>query len=166
MRGIMKKAIENEEGTQSGRQSETARGVSIGEYKANAIRESGLRCMFTNIRSIMNNNKLDELRHELVEKQVDVLGIAESWTHPEVTDAEISLAGYDLFRRDRGNGRGGGVLLYVKNQIVATNISDKTKGLCETVWVSIRTEESDEVTIGVCYRCPSADQVYEENLLK
>jgi ribonuclease P/MRP protein subunit RPP40 len=49
---------------------------------------------------------------------------------------------------------------------VATNISDKTEGLCETVWVAVKTEYNREVTIGVCYRSPSEDQQYEENLMK
>jgi hypothetical protein len=57
-------------------------------------------------------------------------------------------------------------LLYIKCHIVACNISDRTKGLCETVWASIRTEQNEELTIGVYYRYPLADQAYEENLVE
>jgi hypothetical protein len=44
---------------------------------------------------------MDELRYELREKDIDVLGIAESWTHADVMDAEVAIEGYELFRRDR-----------------------------------------------------------------
>jgi len=138
---------------------------SVDERKAD-VKDTFFRCMFTNVRSIMNNNKLDELRHELVEKDVDLLGIAESWTHVDISDAEISLEGYEMFRRDRGDRRGGGVLLYVKSQYVATNMSDRTAGLCETVWVSVKMEQGKEIVMGVCYRSPTADQKYEEELMK
>ena len=43
----------------------------------------------------------------------DIIGVTESWAHSEVFDGELTLSGYDLFRKDRLLGRrGGGVLLY------------------------------------------------------
>jgi len=50
----------------------------------------------------------------------DIIGVTESWAHPEVFDGELTLPGYDLFRKDRLlDRRGGGVLLYVKSQLCA-----------------------------------------------
>ena len=60
-----------------------------------------LKCMYTNIRSILNRNKKEELMGILAENKIDILGITESWTHAEVGDAEINLTGYQVFRRDR-----------------------------------------------------------------
>jgi hypothetical protein len=129
-------------------------------------KERQLNCMFTNVRSLMNNNKLDELKYELLRGDIDVLGIAESWTNENITDAEIALPGYEVFRRDRGEGRGGGVLLYIKDKYSAVNVTEKTKGQCETVWASIRVDKNNALTVGVCYRSPAADQNYENNLLQ
>jgi len=72
-----------------------------------------LKCMYTNIRSILNRNKKEELMGILIENKIDILGITESWTHAEVGDAEIKLMGYQVFRRDRkldssNKTRGGG----------------------------------------------------------
>ena len=71
-------------------------------------RVTELKCMFTNIRSIMNNNKLDELKYEMEEKEIDILGIAESWTNENISEGEIKIPGYETFRKDRGGRKGGG----------------------------------------------------------
>jgi len=70
----------------------------------------------------MNNNKREELNTILIEEDIDILGITESWTHEFIEDAEISFNGYILYRKDRAESvnedtRGGGVLLYVKNSL-------------------------------------------------
>ena len=66
--------------------------------------------MSTNIRSIMNINKREEVGLLLQENDVDICGITESWTHEQIEDAEIQYQGYTLFRRDRDKRgmRGGG----------------------------------------------------------
>ena len=51
----------------------------------------------------------------------DIIGITESWTNTDITDAEISLPDYVLFRCDRPtNNKGGGVLLYVRSSLNPT----------------------------------------------
>ena len=46
-----------------------------------------------------------------------IIGITESWANTDITDAELGLRGYVMFRRDRIGRRGGGVILYVKESI-------------------------------------------------
>ena len=41
------------------------------------------------------------------------------WANTDITDAELGLTGYVMFRRDRIGRRGGGVILYVKESIQA-----------------------------------------------
>ena len=43
-----------------------------------------------------------------------VIGIAEPWANTDITDAELGLSGYVMFRRDRIGRRGGRLILYVK----------------------------------------------------
>ncbi len=48
-----------------------------------------------------------------------MLCITETWLNYDVTDAEVSLENYNIFRGDRQSGRrGGGVALYVKSEIL------------------------------------------------
>lgn len=117
--------------------------------------------MFTNLRSIMNKNKREELERRLLDGKYDILGITESWTHEEVEDAEIALRGYKVFRRDRDKlksekVRGGGVLLYVKEDMNVQEVEDRNL-ICETIWVKLKTI-SGYLKIGVCYRSPTANE--------
>ena len=43
-----------------------------------------------------------------------IIGITESWANNDITDAELGLEGYVMFRKDRIGRRGGAVLLYTK----------------------------------------------------
>jgi hypothetical protein len=81
-----------------------------------------LNCYYTNLRSLLNNNKRAELEHLIKENNTSIVGITETWLKEEIGDGEINISGFNLFRRDRGGGvRGGGVCyctlrtLYVLN---------------------------------------------------
>ena len=62
--------------------------------------------MNLNARSIVS--KMDELRRMADDTQPDIIGITETWTKPDMGDAEFGLAGYKMFRKDRLVKRGGG----------------------------------------------------------
>ena len=49
----------------------------------------------------------------------DIIGITESWANNDTTEAELGLEGYVMFRKDRMGRRGGGVLLYIQENIPA-----------------------------------------------
>ena len=51
-----------------------------------------------------------------------IIGITESWANIDITDAELGLTRYVLFRRDRIGRMGWGVILYVKESIQAYEI--------------------------------------------
>ena len=44
-----------------------------------------------------------------------ITGITESRGNKYIVDAELALTGYVMFRKDRRERRGGGVILYIKN---------------------------------------------------
>jgi hypothetical protein len=85
--------------------------------------------MNTNVRSILNKQKGEELQLLVTEKKIDMVGITESWLHEGVEDAEVYMMGYRLFRKDRDRikgetkCRGGGVLLYIREDIIAIEIT-------------------------------------------
>ena len=45
----------------------------------------------------------------------------ETWFGSDISDAEVYISGYRVFKRNR-NRHGGGVLVYVKNQFVQDSI--------------------------------------------
>ena len=64
--------------------------------------------MCLNARSIVN--KKNELNIMVEDIDPDIIGITESWSNTDITDAELGLTGYVTFRRDRIGRRGGGVI--------------------------------------------------------
>jgi len=46
-------------------------------------------------------NKFDEFQSWIAAIKPDIVGITETWANKNVYDWELSLTGYDLFRKDR-----------------------------------------------------------------
>ena len=124
-----------------------------------------LSCLCANARSIQN--KFEELELYVQNEKPHVIGITESWTTDEIADSEISLNGYTLFRRDRGeNKRGGGVLLYVSSDLVVSLRDDIGRAqLCESVWCDIICG-AEKTLLGVCYRPPDSKAEDDEKLFE
>ena len=87
-----------------------------------------------------------------------IIGITESWANIDITDAELGLTGYVMFRKDRIGRRGGGVILYVKESIQAYEIKLEREADCdEAVWCKIVSGNS-KLTIGLVYRSPNINE--------
>ena len=67
--------------------------------------------MYLNARSILP--KLNEHNALCKANSYDVVHIVETWLDSEISDSEVNISGYRVFRHDR-NHHGGGVLIYVK----------------------------------------------------
>ena len=82
--------------------------------------ECGYKCVCLNARSIVN--KRNELNIMVEDIDPHIIGITESWATPDISDAELGMTGYVIFRKDRLGRRGGGVILYIKESIQAYEI--------------------------------------------
>ena len=58
----------------------------------------------------------------VVDIDAHIIGIIESWANKDVTDAELGLEGYVMFRKHRMVRRREGVLLYLRYTIPAYEI--------------------------------------------
>ena len=112
-------------------------------------------------------NKRDELHIYVAELKPDIIAITESWTHSEISDNEIEIPGYKLFRQDRTDthkGRGGGVLLYVICSLTSSQM-ECTVQFTNSLWCDISTQ-GGVTRVGVVYRSPNStaendDKLYE-----
>jgi len=95
-------------------------------------RQSPLNCIYINAHSILN--KLDELQATIAVLNPDIVGITESWAHENILEVELSMPGFDLFRCDRVNNKGGGVFLYVRSELRPIAFTPLTK-FPEQIWV-------------------------------
>ena len=86
----------------------------------NAIKsQGGLKLIHVNVRSLkgVNSCKIDQLRILLDDKFIDILAVSETWFNSTILDDEVGITGYNLHRKDRVSGCGGGVVLNVKSTI-------------------------------------------------
>ena len=120
------------------------------------ISEKGYRCVCLNARSIVN--KKNELNIMVEDIDPHIIGITESWANIDITDAELGLTGYVMFRKDRIGRRGGGVIVYVKESIQAYEIKLEREADCdEAVWCKIVSGNS-KLTVGLVYRSPNINE--------
>ncbi len=68
-------------------------------------------------------NKTEELADLAQQKNLDIIGVPETWLHDGIRDDEICIPGYILFRQDRpSQKKGGGVILYVESNLLPQRV--------------------------------------------
>ena len=72
-----------------------------------------------------------------------IRSITESWATTSISDVELGMTGYVMFRKDRIGRRGGGIILYIKKSNQAYKIKLEKEVECEeAVWCNIVTGNS------------------------
>ena len=92
----------------------------------------------------------------LKEQDIDILCISETMLYPSIKSAFVSIPSYSIYHQDLG--RGGGVCLYVKNDLKVTEINignEKHEGV-EDKWISVQHRKFRSIIIGCVYRYPKA----------
>lgn len=116
--------------------------------------QQNLNIGFFNAQSLKPSNsssKFDELNNLLSSGFLSVVGVTETWLKPYVPNKAVSIAGYKLFRNDRPAIRGGGVGLYISNNLKARKLSSfSVANSCEALFLHV-TSGSYGVVIGVVY---------------
>ncbi|XP_071123817.1 uncharacterized protein [Mytilus edulis] len=105
-----------------------------------------------NIRSI--RNKLEFLNN--FTDEFDVLAVTETHLDPSVSEDQLKLDSFNnIIRKDRNN-FGGGLMIYVKDDIGIVRKSELENPFDETLWVEIRAKGQNFI---LChsYRPPNAD---------
>ena len=112
----------------------------------------GLKFIHQNIRRL--RKKLNELRVFITQSpRIHIIALTETWLNSSISDAEVSLPGFTLFRRDRLVRKGGGVAVFVSELINAVRRSDLE--IDESVWIEIFLPKSKSILFGTFYRPPS-----------
>ena len=79
---------------------------------------------------------MDLFRSLMVLEKPDIVGISETWIHSNTRDfdGEYEIQGYRMFKKDRTDKEGGGVLLYVKEHLdpieCNTDSNHEMMGVC------------------------------------
>ncbi|CAH1242791.1 Hypp6972 [Branchiostoma lanceolatum] len=93
--------------------------------------------LLCNPRSLVN--RLEEFQTILLNNNIDIAAVTESWFTPDMSETHLAVDGYNLFSRCRTHRRGGGVALYVKDSIPAKVVQDTSvPPELECLWISAR----------------------------
>jgi len=114
----------------------------------------GFKIASLNINSLLKH--IDEIRHVLLSDSFHIFAINESKIDELIPDNEISIPGYNLIRKDR-NRAGGGVVLYIRDNIPFSDRDDLVPTSLEMVCVDISRPHSKSFLVCTWYRPPNSD---------
>ena len=102
--------------------------------------------------------------------QPDIIALTETWLSSKVSGKEYCIDGYQIpVRQDRldtKDGRGGGVLLYIKTGINFTQIfPEYSKDYTNSIWINVVSDNGAETVIGVIYRSPNSCMLNNNRLI-
>lgn len=114
------------------------------------IHTRSLVSLFINIQSLAW--KQDKLSSFLEDADSDIVVLTETWLHPDISNNELFFfaSTYNMYRCDRLNRWGGGVLVAIKKIFTSHCIS--LGSTLEIIWTVSKTC-SMKVLVGACY-CP------------
>ena len=103
-------------------------------------------------------HKLHHLKEELLELQksdftVPFIAITESWLKEHITDAQINIVDYNIFRSDRKLSRNGGALLYIHRKIIIDNFETFDNNSCNGI---VCLSRNSGCIIACIYRPPNS----------
>ena len=89
--------------------------INISSISTNVRTEFAPSLLLTNTMSLAP--KIDEVNFFIMENNVDLAFITETWLTDLVSDNYLHISGYFLICKNRSLGTHGGVCLYIKNSI-------------------------------------------------
>ena len=87
----------------------------------------------------------------------------ESWLKNHITEAQITIPNYEIFRQDRKNRQCGGVLQYIHSSLPVSDVSTYDDDICEAIVCHIK---SINTKVAAVYRPPDTKTKNFEKLLQ
>ncbi len=111
-----------------------------------------MNCWYTNATSLNNKMKLLDA-HIFVDKP-DIIFVCETWF---TEDSLVNIANFRCFNRNRLEDEHGGVVIYVKDDLIAMETQNKflNDSNIEQIWCSIDIG-LDKILLGCMYRPPNS----------
>lgn len=129
--------------------------------RGGALKKCECSFVFTNIRSFFP--KKDDLCSVINDSNADIIVLTETWLNSKITTPELFQCNkqYVVYRSDRTGRIGGGVLLAVNESIDCFSVPINTN--LELIWCCL-TLSFKKILLGVCYRSPSSDSSFCDDL--
>ena len=118
-----------------------------------------LRICHINARSLCPNDRskrIAEIHSMLcIEENYDIICISETWLTSDNDNESINIPNYQIYRKDRAQGRGGGVAIYVNENLPVKRRPDLEDPDLEFVLLELLSQ-GKRFLVGACYRPPGS----------
>ena len=115
--------------------------------------------IYVNIRGLFpksNKSKVPYLADLAKETNAPFICVTESHLNPDILDAEITIQGYDVFRSDRVGRSHGGVITYVRKDLVVKTELKDSNSYCDSLILHI--PQMNMVLVNI-YRPPNCPEI-------
>ena len=97
-------------------------------------------------------SRVDYLKYFMVENNISVCALTETKLDVNVDESAINIENFQEYRKDR-NRNGGGVAIYVRNDLSVQTLDILSFDGLESLWLKVEVNKITAV-FGVCYRPP------------
>ena len=98
------------------------------------------------------------------EKGIQIFGISETHLNKSIKDNEVRIDGYNIVRKDRKQGPGGGVCIFIRNDLPWQRRMDlENDEKIEAIWIEIFLQKSRSILICVLYRPPETSSYFNRD---
>ena len=117
-----------------------------------------LKALYLNARSC--NNKTTEINDLIVEKNVDIIFISETWlkNNDSITISNLTPNGFSIINKNRQSRSGGGVAIIYRSslEIISTKFVTDDFLSFECVSLKVKTSDSKSCFLSCIYRPPKS----------
>ena len=117
-----------------------------------------------NTRSLVAN--FDAFVTHLNLQKYDVIGVTETWLQNGDQENMVNVNSYKFLGKSRVTRRGGGVGLYIRQDIFCETIFSVSLEFIECLWVKLKLSPNNIVIMGILYRPPNSDVTQFLNYLE
>ena len=122
------------------------------------FQQKGLHISCLNIQHLIP--KLDEIRCMLMSDMcnVDIFAMCETFMNDSISDINLNIPNYSYIRRDRCNKKGGGILVYISDNVSYRHRPDLEHAEIESISIEISYPNTKPFLLNIVYRPPNSHQ--------
>ena len=116
------------------------------------------KLMVTNVRSLAP--KIDEVREFMMENEINLSFLTETWLNDSITDSVVSIPGFTIIRKDISINNHGGICIYIRDGDTKLKILSEISCCSEheILWLHIKPRrlprEFSSIIVAVLYHPP------------
>ena len=130
------------------------------------LNRTGMKCLHLNVRGLWSNfSFITEFLLHKRKRKVDIFSLTE--THINDEPGELyDIDGYSFINKPRRKGKGGGVGIYISNDLNWIRREDIENSDFECIWIEIILKKSSNILLCVLYRPPDSSKYLNKNFTK